>query len=88
MAVIREMVFNNSLGSFDPYLEKIATFNLLKNIVDRCKDADDMIDTDLMRALIDQVRLRKDMFATTSMSWFGLMSTDVHAVVATNPVAE
>ena len=82
------MVFNNSLGSFDPYLEKIATFNLLKNMIDRCKDTEDMVDTKLLRAFIDQVHLRKDMLATTNMSWYGVMSTDVQAEVATNPVAE
>ena len=62
--VIRDMVFFNQLGKFDPYLKKVETFNLLKNLISRCVTGE-MVDTELLLKLIHQVRLRKEMTITT-----------------------
>jgi hypothetical protein len=58
---MREMIFENNLGTFEPYLAKIKTFNLLKSIVGRCTNKDNTVCVELLRALTHQVRLRKDM---------------------------
>ena len=59
--VIREMIFENTHGNFDPYMAKLTTYNLLKSIVRKCVNKEDTVETELLRALIQQVRLRRDM---------------------------
>ena len=58
---MREMIFENTHGKFEPYLAKLSTFNLLKSIVGRCVNKDDTVETELLRGLIEQVKLRQDM---------------------------
>ena len=55
---MREMIFENTIGKFEPYMAKLNTFNLFKSIVGRCVNKDDTVDVELLRGLIEQVRLR------------------------------
>ena len=60
------MIFENTLGKFEPYMAKLNTFNLLKSIVGRCVNKDDTVETELLRGLIEQVKLRQEMLVGVS----------------------
>ena len=46
------------------YLNRLREFNLLKRLVANCADKTCMVDTELLRSLIDQVELRMEMIQT------------------------
>ena len=73
------MIFENTLGKFEPYMAKLNTFNLLKSIVGRCVNKDDTVETELLRGLIEQVKLRQDMLVGVKQQ-LGEQENDVDAM--------
>ena len=45
------------------YLAGIREFNLLKKLVANCQDSTGMVDTQLLKSLVDQVNLRVEMMS-------------------------